>query len=40
MLGGVESEIRDETRGGEQHDCDNYSHGYNSSNFAMLDSMR
>jgi hypothetical protein len=40
MFGGVEGKIRNETRGGEQHDRDKDSHGYNSSNFAMLDSMR
>jgi hypothetical protein len=40
MLGGVEGEISDETRGGEQHDCNNDSHGYNSSSLAMLVSMR
>lgn len=40
VLGGVECEVGDETRSGEQDDRNNDGHDYSSSNFAMADSMR
>lgn len=36
----VESEVRDEACTSQQNNCDNDVHGYNSSNFAMADSIR
>jgi hypothetical protein len=40
MPGGVERKVGDETGSGEKNDCNNDSHGYSSSNFAMLASIR